>query len=321
MTGFGIGEAGDPPELSVCMPVFNADRYVAQAVESVLNQTFNEFELIIIDDGSSDRSVEILRSYAARDKRIRLISRPNRGVASTRNEALSMVRGRLVAMMDADDISRPERFASQLAYLETHPDVVCVGAGIMLIDEKGRRIAPFIRPEDDETLQGRALAGELLLPQPCSMIRKEAIDRVGRYDPHSMAEDVDYFLRLGEIGKLANVPQVLLEYRVHSGSISALQSEKQAESVREACRKAWRRRGIEGQLAPYRPPRASESLASRYEFALRYGWWAFNAGEWSTALAYALKGIRTAPWKTEGWLLLSRALFKPRQDRDSGVSA
>src|SRR3990172_5385939 len=124
--------------VSVLMPFYNAERYVGEAIESILCQTFKEFELVAIDDGSTDRSLEVVRGYACRDTRIRCFSSAHKGIAATRNETLSRANGKYIAVMDADDISLPERLAKQVAYLESHPECVLVGSWVQLMDSAGR---------------------------------------------------------------------------------------------------------------------------------------------------------------------------------------
>src|SRR5262245_14197402 len=114
------------PAISVLMPIYNAGRFLPAAVESVLAQTFADFELIAIDDGSRDGSSEVLAQLAARDPRIRVFAQENRGIVATLNRALELARAPLVARMDADDLSRPDRFAKQIAFLRQHPEVAAV---------------------------------------------------------------------------------------------------------------------------------------------------------------------------------------------------
>src|SRR5262245_19749735 len=118
----------DPPLISACMPAHNTERYVGQAIESILNQTLGDFELLIIDDGSTDGSLEVPRRYPGRDPRIRLTSRPNKGVAYTRRELAEQARGEFLACMDADDVALPHRFARQVEYFRAHPECVLVGS-------------------------------------------------------------------------------------------------------------------------------------------------------------------------------------------------
>ena len=126
------------PTVSVVVRVYNAERHLREAVESVLAQTFADFELLAIDDGSNDASVAILESYG--DPRIRIVSQPNGGKIAAAQRGLAEARGRYVAILDADDRSAPERFARQVAYLEAHPDVVMVGSALGIIDERGARV-------------------------------------------------------------------------------------------------------------------------------------------------------------------------------------
>src|SRR5436305_9543595 len=127
----------DRPQVSVLMPVYNAIRYIGVAVDSVLSQTFSDFEFIIVDDGSTDGSAEILREYAGRDPRIRLISRPNTGLGFALNEALAVARAPFIARMDADDECLPERFEKQIQYLRNHPECVLLGSRVLWIDSDG----------------------------------------------------------------------------------------------------------------------------------------------------------------------------------------
>src|SRR5688572_21604077 len=126
------------PTISVLMSVYNTpEPYLRAAVESILAQTFRDFEFVIIDDGSADRSAAIPRDYASRDERIRLTVRPNRGLTATLNEAIGLSRGEYLARMDCDDVATPDRFEKQLAYLRADPSLVCTGGHFALIDDKG----------------------------------------------------------------------------------------------------------------------------------------------------------------------------------------
>ena len=134
------------PTISVLMPVYNAERYVAKAVESILAQTCADFEFVIIDDGSTDGSHALLKQYAERDHRIRLISRANTGHVIALNQMLEIASGRYIARIDADDIALPDRFARQVGYLESHGDCVAVGSYVWLIDAAGRSLGSVTVP-------------------------------------------------------------------------------------------------------------------------------------------------------------------------------
>ena len=310
------------PLVSVTMPVWNAERYVGEAIESVLAQTLEDFELLVVDDGSTDRSLERLRGYASKDPRIRLTSRENRGLVATLNELVAASRGVFVARMDSDDVCLPERFALQVAFLERRPDVVCVGGAFELIDGQGRLLTRLRPPAADAEMQRLALAGHNSAPHPSLMIRREALVAAGGYDPELfLAEDLDLVLRLGEVGRLANLEEVVLRYRVHPGSVSGRHAGLQRERARQACERAWRRRGIEGRFEAEGAWRPGSDRISRHAFLCRYGWWAFGSGQRRTALVYAIRAVAARPLSPAGWRLLACALLKPMPRARSGGRA
>jgi glycosyltransferase involved in cell wall biosynthesis len=302
------------PAISVLMPVYNAERYLIQAVDSILNQTFTDFEFLIIDDGSTDGSRVILERYAAADPRIRLVSRPNTGYAVALNEMIGMARGEFLARMDSDDVARPDRFEHQAAFLKSHPEVVCVGGWIQLIDAAGRRLTRQQTPTDNESLQNLALQGGMPMGHPTLMYRRQAVEAIGRYRTDFMpAEDVDLILRIGEQGQLAALPRVVLDYRLHSQSVSEQRVHRQSNLARTASDEACDRRGLERRYKPSTLWRPDGSRESRHKFALQYGWWAFNSGEWRTALHYGLKAASVKPWRIPGWKLAAIALLRRPQ--------
>ena len=302
-----------PPIVSVLLPVYNGDRYLAAAIESILGQSFRDFELLIIDDGSTDRSRQRLERYAAQDDRIRLISRENRGLVYTLNEMLGLARGEFLARMDADDVSLGDRLALQVKFLQQHSDYVCVGGAYDLIDPKGRTVLHSVMPETNPAIQQALLSGQTIINHPCAMIRRSALQQIGGYnEAMRTVEDLDMLLRLGEIGLLANLPDTVLKYRFHRQSVSAKHSDFQQQMIRTACQQAWQRRGIVGQVKAerswYRPGR---DRISRQAFWQQYGWWAFNQGLRLTAVGSALRAIGLRPVATGGWKLLVCALVKP----------
>ena len=206
------------PLISVCMPVYNAERYVSEAIESVLSQTFKDFEFLILDDGSTDGSLAILKGYAERDPRIRLTSRPNKGLAPTLNELMNQARGEFVARMDADDISLPERLERQADYLRNHPDCVIVGCHALVIDSDGDPICVWFKDSGHEILDAQNLLGNrgTSLCHPAVIMRRQPVLEVGRYyERFRIGEDLDLFPKLSERGRLANLPEALLKYRTH----------------------------------------------------------------------------------------------------------
>ena len=192
------------PKISVIMPAYNAERYIREAIDSILRQTWSDFELIIIDDGSTDSTAAIIAGYT--DNRIRFCpNAQNMGVAATLNRGLELACGAYVARMDADDISLPERFAKQAAYLDAHPNVTVCGTAIELFCEgsvTGTRF-PAAGPEKLK----EDLFFSCGIAHPSVMMRRAAILELGGYDPaFNGMEDYELWCRVAEKGKIAGLP-------------------------------------------------------------------------------------------------------------------
>ncbi|NJO41926.1 MAG: glycosyltransferase [Cyanobacteria bacterium CRU_2_1] len=300
------------PMISVLMPVYNAERYLAQAIESILSQTFSDFEFLIVNDGSTDRSLDWLQHFADRDPRIRLISRPNTGYVQALNEMLQLAQGEYIARMDADDIALPDRFRQQIEFLHHHPSVVCVGGAHEIVDHQGRLLTRLQLPLANAEIQREALAGHGSICHPCAMMRRSAVLAIGGYDERLMpAEDLDLWLRLGEMGELANLPETVLKYRLHLNSVSEKKGHLQRQKAQEACERAWQRRGVNGRFEAANLWRPGSDRASQHQFMLQYGWWAFNSHQRYTAIIYASKAIWAVPLRPDGWKLLACAVLKP----------
>jgi glycosyltransferase involved in cell wall biosynthesis len=236
------------PTVSVLMPVYNRKEYAPLAVESILGQTFGDFEFIIVDDGSTDGVSEILRRSAAADPRIVLIEQENTGYAVALNQALERARGDFIARMDSDDISLPSRFALQVEFLGANPQVVAVGGQALRIDEDGDPLSPLVQHTDPLEIEKKVLgvidSSKGGLVHPSVMMRKAALDKIGGYRPEfEPAEDRDLWLRLSEVGQLANLSETILHYRMHSGSVSRERSTQQHANATRAIREAYQRRG------------------------------------------------------------------------------
>jgi len=294
-----------PPTISVLMPVYNAESYVAEAVESVLSQSFADFEFLIINDGSRDRSRSILQAYADQDPRIRLISRENRGLIASLNELVAQARGEFLARMDADDICLSNRFSQQVAFLQAHPEVLCVGGAYDMIDAQGKLITLVKPPEQDAEIQEQMLSGGTAIQHPCAMVRRRALLQVRGYDRKTfLAEDLDLWLRLGEMGQLANLPDPVLRYRVHDQSLSARRIKRQSKVVQRVCQQAWKRRGL--------PKRAcKDAVVRHHQHMLECGWRSFNQGQRQAAIRYGIKAVDMLPFNLESWRLLVCAVIKP----------
>ncbi len=207
------------PLVSVIMSVYNGERYLAQAVESILAQTETDFEFIIINDGSTDGTAELLRSYATRDTRIIVLDQSNHGLTVSLNRALSEARGTYIARMDADDISAPDRLKKQIARLATHPDYGCVGSDILRIDEHGaeKGVEKLSRFDIVKRLPKRNT-----LVHGSLMFRAEVVTSLGGYrTDYRYAQDYDLLLRLLSVAKVGCVPEVLYQLRETKNSVTS----------------------------------------------------------------------------------------------------
>lgn len=226
------------PMISVVMPVYNAEKYVAEAIESILNQSYGNFEFIIIDDCSTDSSYEILQSYAAKDPRIKLFKNEvNSKLPKTLNFGISQATGKYIARMDADDISLPARFAKQVAFMDANPEVGVCGTWFKLFDEN-IKLAKSERcyPSDPERFKLNMLFVECSMAHPSAMIRKSIFQNNQPYefDYISKAEDYELWCRLIRRGILfTNLPEFLFYYRVTPSQISQVYSQSMSDSSKE----------------------------------------------------------------------------------------
>ena len=210
------------PLISVIMAAYNSEKYIAEAIESVLKQTFNNFELIIINDASADKTLDIIKEYAEKDKRIKLINhKQNKGISETRNDGIKEAKGKYIAIHDSDDISKPERFKLQADYLKSHPKCGVVGSHIEIFDDTIKKIVSLRKyPEKDSDLR-KMIFFSCPIAQPVSMIRAEVFKKLGLYDKrYPPTEDLDLWFRIGTLYEFASIPKVLLVYRYYPNSSS-----------------------------------------------------------------------------------------------------
>ena len=204
--------------LSVVLPVRNGLPFVRHAVSSILEQTFTSFELVVVDNLSTDGTAAIVESF--RDSRIRLVREPKTGGPTAFNSGWRTAKGTYIARMDADDISLPRRFATQIDYLKAHPNVDIIGSQIQRIDESGNTIGRSRLPTVPCAVHQ---ASRYIFPvsNPTLMFRRELLSSINGYREFSPAADYDMILRAIESGfSVANVPDILLKYRVRKDSVS-----------------------------------------------------------------------------------------------------
>lgn len=295
------------PTVSVLMSVYNCAAYLREAVDSILAQTYGDFEFIAINDGSSDGSLPILQECAARDARVRLVSRPNTGLIGALNEGIALARGKYIARMDADDRADPTRFAKQVAFLDANAGCVAVGSRVMLMDPYGSPVAV-----SGHKLEHAEIEQELLtesgwaIVHPAVMMRADAVRSVGGYDKRwKHLEDHDLFLRLAQVGTLANLPEPLLWYRRHYASVNFTKASEQTSLKESLMLEAHARRGRSvpdgWKATPWSPPPADE------QFRL-WGWAALKAGNVGVARKHAIGTLRRAPASAASWRLLYCAI-------------
>lgn len=208
------------PLISVLLPVYNGQSFLATAIKSIQNQTLTDFELICIDDGSTDNTPKILKRLAVQDKRLKIITNPsNIGLAASLNRALPLTRGQYIARMDADDISLPTRFAKQIALLESNPHLVAVGGQEEIIDHNGTVIAQKHFPTDPQACY-QTLCNFMPIQPPLLMIRG-SIFRTLRYNTKICKnDDINIYFQLLCHGSLGNVNDTIFQYRQLPNSLT-----------------------------------------------------------------------------------------------------
>jgi glycosyltransferase involved in cell wall biosynthesis len=208
------------PLVSVVMPVHNPGRFLDAAILSIRTQSLADLELILVDDGSTDGSGQVLRRHAAADPRLSVLSIPHGGVATALNRGLAAARADLVARMDADDEAKPERLERQAAVLRARPEVAVLGSGMEAIDGEGRVTGRSVPTADPAEIREGLLRANYMA-HPTVMMRRHVVLAAGGYRPaFTASEDYDLWLRLSEHHDLSNLPDLLLRYRGHDGQIS-----------------------------------------------------------------------------------------------------
>lgn len=207
------------PTISVVLPVYNAEKYIRKSLESILAQTFTDFEILLVDNASTDSTIEILKSYT--DPRIRIIINPsNLGLIASLNIGLNSARGKYIARMDHDDIALPERFQKEYDFLESHQDIVLVGTWSNIMDSNENFIRIHKNPLQNNVIKYELMFGNTIT-HPSIMMRRDIVNAVGGYDSAWInTEDYNLYSRLIRNHKLANIGEPLINYRVHGASLT-----------------------------------------------------------------------------------------------------
>jgi glycosyltransferase involved in cell wall biosynthesis len=248
-----VAPAEGQPEVSVLMCVYNGAQFLDEALGSIRAQTLRDIEILIVDDGSDDDTPLLLARHAAEDPRIRIVTAMHQGPAGARNIGLGEVRGRLVALMDADDVARPDRLAIQAAFMRQNPDVVVLGSSAWHIGPRGRRISvsdagPATR---EELAHMRATHEPVFFIAPTVMLDREVVQAAGGFRTHMVpAEDIDLWTRLAEDHTVLSLRERLLQYRIHGRSISTSRFFEQMRYVALIKENAGRRMAGQAELTP-----------------------------------------------------------------------
>jgi len=215
------------PTITVLLSVYNAENYVGIAIESILKQSFTDFELIAVDDCSTDKSWDIVQQYMKLDSRvIAKRNEVNLGGCKTLNVGLKLAKGKYIARLDNDDWSYPNRLEKQFDFLEAHPDVGIVGGVMEIMNQHGEVTGKRKYNISDQEIRNKIFRYSPF-SHPLVMIRKSILDKVGSYDPaYAPADDYELYFRIGNESQFANLPDVIMRYRVIPSSITFMQTKK-----------------------------------------------------------------------------------------------
>jgi glycosyltransferase involved in cell wall biosynthesis len=298
-----------PPRVSVVIPAYNAQRYLVESVESVLIQTFGDFECIVVDDGSTDRTAQIIDELARRDARVRKLTIPHGGIVKGLNAGIEAARGKYIARTDADDICLPTRFERQVQYLDEHPDCVVLGSKVTLVDPFNATLWDVDVKANHEAIETELLRGNgWAVIHPSTMLRRETVLVTGGYRAeYEWVEDLDLFLRMGRIGLLANLQEPLLRYRQHFASVNRTRLDTQIERTKHAVVDAYQQRG-KSPPADFQPQVGTTMTRTQQirEWCER----ALYLKNWNSARRHALSLVRAEPARGIYWKYVLHALLK-----------
>jgi glycosyltransferase involved in cell wall biosynthesis len=300
------------PVVSVVMSVFNGERFLREAVESILDQSLREFEFIIIDDGSTDHSAPILESYQNYDVRVKVYHKEHGGLIESLNRGCWLAQGKYIARMDADDVASKDRLMTQVDFMVAHPEIGALGGAVEWIDTTGKSLGIHRYPAEDRQIKATLLQG-CALWHPTVLLRREVFVWAGGYRSVVVdAEDYDLWLRIADHFQLANLEAVVLKYRIHPYQVSMRKTAQQSLGILAAqVAASARRNGLPDPLNSVKEI-TRESLASlgvtiarqNNKIASYRRDWIRNmctAGEYSAALKAALETLQSDLEYVERW--------------------
>jgi len=297
------------PAVSVVMPVYDPPvEMLAAAIESILCQTFGDFEFLILDDGSQDQQTRFyLDLSATRDPRVRVFHEPHRGLTPTLNRGLELARGEFIARQDADDWSEPQRFSRQVVYLREHPEVALAGTDSQLHRADGQPLWRLRLARTPGELSRAFQKGNPFV-HGSAMYRRELALEIGGYrEQFPCSQDYDFFWRLAETGGAVNLDEVLYHYRYTGGAVSARRAADQALVERATKNLAGaRQRGEREDLLVALKEAAGETFSSRFRASLKQADHQMLAGDFSGAGTAYLRLLRSRPWSGLAWAKIFR---------------
>lgn len=314
------------PKVSVVMSVYNGEKHLREAVESILNQTFRDFEFIIVDDGSTDSTWKILTGYD--DPRIVLVrNQENAGLTKSLNKGLQLAKGKYIARQDADDASLPERLEKQAEFLDSNRDVGLLSCSFIEIDGEGRPVSVQRLPSEDSELQERLLSSNCFC-HGAAMFRRECLKSVGAYrEEFEFAQDYDLWLRISERYKVANLEEALYKWRADTDALSMtrracqygyhflaidLAKERRETGVDKlaSLQEGERHTLIQEEFNKHRAARRRAAAHDYYAWAMRL----YRAGDVAGFFKLLLRAVISGPLERDLWLqslsLARRKLFK-----------
>ncbi len=309
-----------PPLVSVIMTIYNNADYLRAAIDSILEQSFGDYEFIIIDDGSKDNSSTIVSTY--KDKRIRFTSRPNKGLPASLNEGIAMATGKYIARQDADDISVHDRFQKQVAWLEKHPEVGLLGTNYLEMDAQGELIKVrnvFTQPDDLKL----TLVFSNQFAHGSVMLRSSLLKKVGQYNETiSSAQDYDLWTRISRVSPVYNLKDTLYHWRLYDAGFSSKNpgiTEDQAETVRRREFDHFCNHINEYKLLSWHPLSTQQGMKKYLEMkstlyremALQYAYHGYRR----YAIPVSVVAIMYAPWLKKPYIFMYSFLFRKKAVR------